>query len=426
MFSLQTKLNMAVGYVTKNRPFYVQYYILSRCNLVCRQCNIVEANSDLRDADLKTVEKIAKNLRKIGAGVVLLTGGEPFLRKDLPEMVKIFVGEGLNPRMQTAGYTTTREQLEAVKNAGANDINISLDSLIESKQDYINGSMPNSWRNAIKAIVAANDVFDAKDRICAFGTVLSKLNFMEIPAIIELAEFIGWHESLVPVHITDSDTPMNFRGIDSEMKFKFPEDKEKLEKLKKLIINSKQSGAPIFDSYKYIESMFYFLENNRPNWRKDDVCDSPNLYFAILPNGDFAVCCDHRYQERLNVADPNFPKIYKQNQFREKVFKTTSKCSGCNYGSYPEVTLSVRDNDALFSRVRAVLYGGQIKRKVRTEKEVFEFIDHLIDKFKIPEYTGPKFVPKPPATSQRYEGSFEVIPRGSRKIPNRFLKIDPI
>lgn len=426
MFSFRTTYNIALGYITKNRPFYVQYYILSRCNLVCRQCNIVEANSDLKDADLQTVEKIAKNLRKIGAGVVLLTGGEPFLRKDLPEMVKIFVSEGLNPRMQTAGYATSRQQLEAVRNAGAKDINISLDSLVEEKQDYINGSMPNSWRNAIKTIVAANDIFDSRDRICAFGTVLSKLNFMEIPAIVELAEFIGWYESLVPVHITDPNLPMNFRGIDSAMKFNYPDDKENLSSLQRSIISLKKSGKPIFDSYKYIDSMFYFLEHNKPNWRKDEVCDSPNLYFAILPNGDFAVCCDHRYQERLNVADNNFPRIYRQNQFREKVFKTTSKCSGCNYGSYPEVTLSVRDNDALVSRAKAVLFGGVAKRKVRTEEEVFQFIDYLIEKYQIPKYKGPKFKPKPPATSQRYDGATEVVPRGARKIPSRFLKIEPI
>src|SRR5262245_24722106 len=100
MFSWQTKFNMAVGFLTKTRPFYVQYYILSRCNLNCRQCNIVEGNSDLKEANLQTIAKIAKNLRKIGAGVVLLTGGEPFLRPDLPEIVRIMRAEGLDPRLQ--------------------------------------------------------------------------------------------------------------------------------------------------------------------------------------------------------------------------------------------------------------------------------------------------------------------------------------
>src|SRR2546425_5797593 len=144
---------MLVGLLTKNRPFYVQYYILSRCNLNCRQCNIVEGNSDLKEADLPTIKKIAPNLKKIGAGVVLLTGGEPFLRPDLPEIVRILIDQGLNPRLQTAGFATTRAQFEACARAGAKDINISLDSLVPEKQEYINGSIPRSWHRAVEAIV---------------------------------------------------------------------------------------------------------------------------------------------------------------------------------------------------------------------------------------------------------------------------------
>lgn len=412
---------MSVALVTKNRPFYVQYYILSRCNLICRQCNIVEANSDLVDADLKTIEKIADNLVKIGAGVVLLTGGEPFLRKDLPEMVKIFVDRGLNPRLQTAGFTTTREQLEAVRNAGAKDINISLDSLISDKQDYINGSMSNSWRKAIECIVAANEVFDDPDRICAFGTVLSKLNYMEIPAIIELATYLGWYESLVPVHITDSDTPLNFRGIDEEMKFPSEMENELLD-LKSRIITMKSEGFNIFDSNSYIDSIFDFIRDNKPSWRKDDVCDSPNLYFAILPNGDFAVCCDHRFQGKLSVADPNFPKIYKSKSFRDEVKPTVTKCTGCNYGSYPEVTLSVRDPQARLDRIKQVLFSKSKPIPKRSLSDTLGMVEYLIEKYEIPKYTGPKFRVKPAAFSQRY-GGMESVQRGARTTPKKFLNI---
>lgn len=59
------------------------------------------------------IRKIVKNLVKIGAGVVLLTGGEPFLREYLPEIVKIFTESGLNVRLQTAGFIT--KTLDSVK-----------------------------------------------------------------------------------------------------------------------------------------------------------------------------------------------------------------------------------------------------------------------------------------------------------------------
>jgi len=416
MFSLRTKFNMARALVRKDRPFYIQYYILSSCNLVCRQCNIVEANSDLRNADLQTVEKIAKNLRRIGAGVILLTGGEPFLRKDLPDIVRILTAEGLNPRLQTAGMTTTREQLEACAAAGAKDINISLDSLVREKQEFINGSVPKSWHRAIETIVAANDVFSDPERICATGTVLSKLNYMEIPAIAEFATFMGWYSSVVPVHITTADTPLNFRGTASEMSFTFPDDESLLAELESRMIADKRGDLNIFDSEAYIRSMFYFLRNNRPDWRKDGVCDSPSLYFAILPNGDFAVCCDHRFPGRLSVAADDFPEVYRSSAFRDAVRPTVTACTGCNYGSYPEVTLSVRDPRAIGERVKTVLFSRRKSVPTRSLAEAYEFIEHLREKHAIPRYDGPDFVPKPAALSQRY-GAPELMQRGRRRAP---------
>ena len=421
MFTLRTKFNIAMAYLTKARPYYVQYYILSRCNLNCRMCNIVEGNSDLQDADLKTIAKIADNLRKVGAGVVLLTGGEPFLRRDLPEIVKIFVERDLNPRLQTAGFHTTRDQLEACAKAGAKDINISLASLIPEKQDYINGSIPKSWHRAIESIVNSNDVFSDPDRICAFGTVLSKFNCMEIPAIIELATFLGWYESLVPVHITNLEHPMNFRGIDADFSFSLPADRPALETLRSRIIEMKDRGFNVFDSHAYIDSTFYFLEHNRPNWRHDDVCDSPNLYFAILPNGDFAPCCDHRYPARLSVAADDFPYLYRSPEFKSSVYSIAKACRGCNFGSYPEVTLAVRNAKATLSRARIVLFSKMKRVPKRSLAEVYEFIDHLREKYRIEQCT-PAFKLKDGAMSQRY-GLPQLVrrptkdPSGSRKAP---------
>ncbi len=416
MFSLRTKFNIARALIRKDRPFYIQYYLLGSCNLVCRQCNIVEANSDLKNADLPTIERIAVNLRKIGAGVILLTGGEPFLRKDLPDIIRILSAEGLNPRLQTAGMTTTRAQLEACAEAGAKDINISLDSLLPAKQEYINGTIPKSWHRAIETIVAANDVFDDPDRICATGTVLSKLNHMEVPAIAEFATFMGWYSSVVPVHITTVHEPLNFRGVANEMLFSLPDDDEILTNLETRLIEERRGDLNIFDSEAYIHSMFYFIRNNRPNWRKDDICDSPSLYFAILPNGDFAVCCDHRFQGQLSVADDNFPEVYRSEAFRAAVHPTVKACTGCNYGSYPEVTLSVRDPRAIAERVKTVLFSKRKKVPKRSIAETYEFIEHLREKHAIPAYEGPDFEPKPMAFSQRY-GEPEGVQRGRRKPP---------
>lgn len=352
MFTLQTKLAMAKALLwKKNAPFYIQYYINSRCNLMCKHCNVVESNADAREAGLSDIDKIADNLVRIGAGVVVLMGGEPFLRKDYPEIIKIFIRHGLNVRLQTAGMkVASPDMLQACVDAGARDINVSLDSLDSSKQDYIN-SVPHSWDEAIKTIANISRIFPSREAITSFGTVISKYNYPEIPSILELATRIGWHLSLVPVHITSRERPLTYRSYDSTFEV-LAEDHPGLDKMFAKIIEMKKRGYHLFDSVSYLESARSFMKYKKVAWRKNGVCDSPDLYFKIRPNGDFAVCADHQLPgEPVSLIRRDFPKIYRSKIFKERVSAITRSCHGCQYGSYPEMSLSVHDPRAIFERI---------------------------------------------------------------------------
>src|SRR4029078_10327835 len=103
MFNIWTKTRLARSLLLKNHPIYVQYYVTARCNLACEQCNIIYANADVREATTDEARRSAENLGRIGVGVVLLTGGEPFARKDLPEIVDAFSKAGIHVRLQTNG-----------------------------------------------------------------------------------------------------------------------------------------------------------------------------------------------------------------------------------------------------------------------------------------------------------------------------------
>ena len=88
MFTYRTLKSMAKAVLTKNSPFYIQFFVSKWCHLNCRMCNIVEANAGVTPFPSSQIEPLVKNLVAIGAGVVLLTGGEPFFRDDIVEIVK--------------------------------------------------------------------------------------------------------------------------------------------------------------------------------------------------------------------------------------------------------------------------------------------------------------------------------------------------
>jgi len=338
-------------------------------------CNIVEANADLGTFPHEKIEAIADNLVKIGAGVVLLTGGEPFMRPDIDDIVRIFKSRGLDVRMQTAGLIAKKDLITKSVESGARDINVSIDSLDEKMSDYING-LSGSWRNAMKSIAFISRTFPEKDSICALGCVLSSYNIDEIEMVLDFATRIGWWLSLVPVHISTSDKPLNFRGYDELFKIKeqdYPKLKSLIERLKK----KKKQGYRLFDSNDYLDSIYHFVTKGKPSWRNRGVCDTPNLYFAILPDGSFAPCCDHRHLEKIYVYDKNFPEIFKSEKFRVSVKKIAKDCSGCNFGSYPEMTLSARSWSTIKERLLLQIKAQVSGLRKMSDDEVFGIIDDI-------------------------------------------------
>lgn len=383
MFNFNTYRSILKAALLKNTPYYVQYYITGRCNLFCRQCNIVETNSTVKELTFDEIRIVAKNLKQIGVGIVLLTGGEPFMRCDLPQIVEEFIKIGLNVRLQTAGTKfATKDKILQCYEAGARDINVSLDSLDYNTSDYIN-ALDGSGVNAINTIEIISNIFRDRSGILSFGTVLSRFNYMEIPAILDFAKSIGWFVSLVPVHITSQNTPMGFRAYDKQFIFR-ESDFCKLDDLKVELLKKKNNGSPIFDSERYIHSAIDYLKGKGVGWRTNNVCDSPNLYFAVRPNGDFTTCCDYVLNNPPNLADNQFHVLYKNGLIRKRddVKNIVLNCSGCHYGSYPEVTLSVRSLSAFIERaLTTVKYRKGMLKKASVKKNFFESINNIKSKY---------------------------------------------
>ncbi len=352
MFSGLGVKNLTKAALWQNVPIYVQFYITARCNLTCKQCNIIYANSDVRECTLDEIQRIADNFVKLGVVMVLLTGGEPFIRHDLPEIIRAFESRGIHVRMQTNGLASEENIAKAIE-AGGRDISISLDSVHPETQDDINGQFNRSWHKAIRAMSLFTQYLPKKGSFASLGCVLQPDNLEHIEDVIRFGTSINWYTSLVPAHVTDKLKPMNFRTYDETRRFK-PEQYERVDALIERVRSMKSEGDWLYDSDQYLDDIKRFVKNEKTTWRQKNggVCDSPNLYFAVLPNGAFAPCCDHRIPNFYYTYDPKFPEIYKEKFFRQEVLKVTSACSGCMYGSYPEMTISMRYLAAKFERFK--------------------------------------------------------------------------
>ena len=374
------KLRLARSLFTKTSPSYIQFYITARCNLACEQCNIIYADADSQEMSIDQIRAMAKNMAEIGVCIVLLIGGEPFVRHDIADIIQAFTDVNIHVRMQTNGLAS-KKALQKCVGAGGHDISISLDSLEPSIQEKINGEYPKSWTRAIETIANVNKVFPMNGT-GFFGTVLMPRNLFHIKDVVEFATKIGWGVSLVPVHVSTPDQPAGFRTFDDSgvcqfVKRDYPLVRRVLEELKDL----RNKGYNLYDSDEYLNDIYRFVIGKPIHWRRrnNNVCDSPNLYFAVEPNGNIKPCCDFKLSNYYPVYNRDFPKWYRSGEIHKDVFSFTRNCTGCMYGSYPEITVTARYLKPLINRFLYFNKNTPKLQKLSTE-EMIDIAKNIYDK----------------------------------------------
>nr|XP_055185751.1 molybdenum cofactor biosynthesis protein 1 isoform X2 [Nyctereutes procyonoides] len=120
---------------------YLRISLTEKCNLRCQYCMPEEGVPLTPKADLLTTEEIltlARLFVKEGVDKIRLTGGEPLIRPDVVDIVaQLHRLEGL----RTIGITTNginlARLLPQLQKAGLSAINISLDTLVPAKFEFI-------------------------------------------------------------------------------------------------------------------------------------------------------------------------------------------------------------------------------------------------------------------------------------------------
>jgi MoaA/NifB/PqqE/SkfB family radical SAM enzyme len=122
-----------------------------RCNARCEMCNIWQCPTKPEE------EFPAELLRKLpdGLGTINITGGEPALRRDLPEIVDILSSKTRRVEISTNGYFTDR-LIEVAKRHPETTIRISLEGLPETN-DRVRG-IKNGFDHAMRSYVRLREL----------------------------------------------------------------------------------------------------------------------------------------------------------------------------------------------------------------------------------------------------------------------------
>lgn len=111
---------------------YLRIAVIDRCNLRCIYCmpeNGIKLRSHQEILSFEEILAITKCAIKIGINKIRLTGGEPLLRRDIVELVKMLTQlEGIDDLALTTNGTLLAQYANDLKKAGLQRINVSLDT----------------------------------------------------------------------------------------------------------------------------------------------------------------------------------------------------------------------------------------------------------------------------------------------------------
>jgi GTP 3',8-cyclase len=111
--------------------------ITDKCNFRCTYCMPAEGLPWLKKAEILSYEEIVRIAHvavDMGIEQIRLTGGEPLVRRDVPELVHQLHGiPGLHSLSLTTNGIFLKQQAKALAEAGLTRINVSLDSLLREK-----------------------------------------------------------------------------------------------------------------------------------------------------------------------------------------------------------------------------------------------------------------------------------------------------
>jgi MoaA/NifB/PqqE/SkfB family radical SAM enzyme len=135
--------------VLRRRPFQCFLQVTNRCNMRCGFCdfwpNGVPPSEELTLDDYRRIEE---QLAGLGHFLISLEGGEPFLRPDLVEIVRIFSKRHL-PILYTNGWFVDEPGARALFDAGLANVGVSIDYADAARHDAnrgLDGATARAWQ----------------------------------------------------------------------------------------------------------------------------------------------------------------------------------------------------------------------------------------------------------------------------------------
>ncbi|OFV66356.1 MAG: radical SAM protein [Candidatus Syntrophoarchaeum butanivorans] len=170
-------------------PRLISWNTTYECNLRCEHCYIdavLPGNAPPGELSTGEAFKLIDDIASFSKPILILSGGEPLLRKDIYDIASYGSSKGLRIVMGTNGTLIDDEVVERLKDAGVMRVGISIDALTPSIHDHFRGV-----EGAHHAAIEGAKACKRGGLSFQIHTTITRDNYQEIPDMMDFVLDLG-------------------------------------------------------------------------------------------------------------------------------------------------------------------------------------------------------------------------------------------
>jgi len=290
-------------------PFLMLHLVTNRC--MCRCASCLWKENTWEDVPLEDLKRFYGEAAEAGFLGTAISGGEPFLRKDLGELLRFIKEEaGLAVLLFNTGWFLEERMDETLPHVDI--LLLSLDAATAGLHDEIRG-LPGLFDRLMSGVDRTRRCYPHLP--VHFNTCVQKGIAGEVDGLIAIAEKTGARISFdVITEVRHGEGERAFRLTD--MGLPMPE----LRGVCGHLLERKRAGAPIVNSELYFR---YFAEG-KPGY----TCHYPKLVMQLDGRGNVEDCLNLD-RPIGNIREQSLREIMASPRFRQ-LRKDAEACCSCN------------------------------------------------------------------------------------------------
>lgn len=275
------------------KPLYVGFSVGTLCNFRCKHCDLWRVRTNpQRYLKASRVKKLFKQLRDwLGPFRLVLVGAEPFLRKDILEIISFASKNDIYTVLTTNGWLVDKELAQEIVASGLDVLNISLDGARPSTHDTLR-EKKGAYQRVIKALRVVKKARKKKKTPAIYiNTVIMEPNVEELVDLVELAK----KEGIDSVRFQALESKQLFGDARYDPRwFKssllWPKSSKKLAEILDELAQLKKRGYPIKNTFKELEDLKSYYKDPIEIAKKYEFCFTGVRNFAIDEYGNVKLC----------------------------------------------------------------------------------------------------------------------------------------